>query len=127
MTNKPIALATPAQNVQARGRLTGEQIECGYGWRLVIEFDCPKPHFINRGYDVFVAAGFQCVELDAMPDLRHPSNQAPEHRADWQEFQGWVQARFNDGGRLWCFLSPHSDAYDAALRRYTKPIYNIQG
>jgi hypothetical protein len=113
------------ETVDAKGRLTGEQVLCGYGPRLVIEFDRPKPRFINRGYNVFVAEGFEYIELDAIPDVRHDSNDAlATERA---EFHGWVECRFNDGERSWCFITPHSHAYDAGLKRYTKPLFRVQG
>lgn len=96
----------------------------GYGPRFIVEFDREMPDIVNRGWNCFTI-GMNIVELDRVPDLAHPSNDAMALRGSGR-FCGWIIARFTNGETP-LFVDHHSSAYDASLKRYTAPVFSIQG
>ena len=110
-----------------KATLTEKVATSGYGERLTIAIQAPTPKFRNLGWNCWRCAQLQLIELDKFPAMNHPSNTAPEWSRDEGKFSGTVRAEFADGGSTWIHIYPADAAYSADAKRYTRPLFTVQG
>lgn len=109
----------------ALGTVTSERVQCGYGERIVIQFNRPLPKFKNNGWNCWHDANFDECQLDRIPPLDHESNDERDPQTN-NRFRGWVQGRFTNG-QTWVFIDASNEAWDSNTKRYEKPLFRIGG